>query len=106
MACIGWSLGQGLGVLIAVVLFAGVMQNTAQTSLPALAAKFYPTECRTTGVSWMLGIGRLGAIAGTFLTGQLLAWKLDYVTIFVILALPSLILTAALLLKQKLYGDH
>ena len=106
VACIGWSLGQGLGVLIAVVLFAGVMQNTAQTSLPALAAKFYPTECRTTGVSWMLGIGRLGAIAGTFLTGQLLAWKLDYVTIFVILALPSLILTAALLLKQKLYGDH
>ena len=106
VACIGWSLGQGLGVLIAVVLFAGVMQNTAQTSLPALAAKFYPTECRTTGVSWMLGIGRWGAIAGTFLTGQLLAWKLDYVTIFVILALPSLILTAALLLKQKLYGDH
>ena len=32
-------------------------------------------------------------------------WQLDYVTIFVILAIPSLVLTAALLLKQKLYGD-
>ncbi|WP_416189151.1 MFS transporter [Neisseria sp. CCUG17229] len=105
VACIGWSLGQGLGMLIAVVLFAGVMQNTAQTSLPALAAKFYPTECRATGVSWMLGIGRFGAIAGTFLTGQLIAWKLDFVTIFVILAIPSLVMTVCLLLKQKIYGD-
>lgn len=106
VACIGWALGQSLGMLIAVVLFAGVMQNTAQTSLPALAAKFYPTECRATGVSWMLGIGRFGAIAGTFLTGQLIAWKLDFVTIFVILAVPSLILSVCLLLKQKIYGDN
>ena len=44
VACIGWSLGQGLGMLIAVVLFAGVMQNTAQTSLPAL------TFCSITSV--------------------------------------------------------
>ncbi|WP_373741821.1 MFS transporter [Neisseria sp.] len=106
VACIGWALGQGLGMLIAVVLFAGVMQNTAQTSLPALAAKFYPAECRSTGVSWMLGIGRFGAIAGTFLTGQLIAWKLDFITIFVILAVPSLILSVCLLLKQKIYGDN
>ncbi|ATD65412.1 MFS transporter [Neisseria weixii] len=105
VACIGWALGQGLGMLIAVVLFAGVVQNTAQSSLPALAAKFYPTECRATGVSWMLGIGRFGAIAGTFLTGQLIAWKLDFVTIFVILAIPSLVMTVCLLLKQKIYGD-
>ncbi|MDK4565708.1 aromatic acid/H+ symport family MFS transporter, partial [Kingella kingae] len=70
-----------------------------------LAAKSYPTVCRTTGVSWMLGIGRFGAIAGTFLTGQLLAWKLDFVTIFIILAIPSLLMTACLMLKQKWYGD-
>ncbi|PSJ81429.1 MFS transporter [Neisseria iguanae] len=106
VACIGWSLGQGLGMLIAVVLFAGVMQNTAQASLPALAAEFYPTECRATGVSWMLGIGRFGAIAGTFLTGQLIAWKLDFVTIFVILAIPSLVMSVCLLLKQKIYGGN
>ncbi|STZ75998.1 MFS transporter [Bergeriella denitrificans] len=105
VAFIGWSIGQGLGLLIAVVLIAGVFQNTAQSSLPALAAKFYPTECRTTGVSWMLGIGRFGAIAGTFLTGQLLAWQLDFVTIFIILALPSLLMVFCLMMKQKLYGD-
>lgn len=106
VACIGWALGQGLGMLIAVVLFAGIVQNTAQSSLPALAAKFYPTECRATGVSWMLGIGRFGAIAGTFLTGQLIAWKLNFVSIFIILAVPSLILSICLLFKQKIYGDN
>lgn len=105
VAFIGWSLGRSLGMLIAVVLFAGVMQNTAQSSLPALAAKFYPAECRSTGVSWMLGIGRFGAIAGTFLTGQLLAWELDFVTIFIILAIPSLLMTVFLMLKHKLYPE-
>lgn len=105
VAFIGWSIAQGTGVLIAVVLIAGVFQNTAQSSLPALAAKFYPTECRTTGVSWMLGIGRFGAIAGTFLTGQLLAWKLDLTTIFIILAVPSFIMSCCLMLKQKIYQD-
>ena len=52
----------------------------------------------------MLGIGRFGAIAGTFLTGQLLAWKLDYTAIFMILALPALVVAACLLIKQKRYG--
>lgn len=105
VATLGWAMGQGLVVLIAVVLFCGVVQNTAQASLPALAAQFYPAECRSTGVAWMLGIGRFGAITGTFLTGQLIAWKLDYVSIFIILAIPALILSACLLIKQKIYSN-
>lgn len=104
VAFIGAALETGLGLLVAVVLFAGIVQNTAQVSLPVLAAKFYPPECRATGVSWMLGIGRFGAVAGTFLTGQLLAWRLDFVSIFVILALPSLVMAGCLLAKQKVYG--
>ena len=97
-------MAQGVAALAGVILFAGVVYNTMQASLPALAAQFYPVECRSTGVSWMLGIGRFGAIAGTFLTGQLLAWKLDYAAIFMILALPALVVAACLLIKQKRYG--
>lgn len=104
VALIGWAMAQGVAALAGVILFAGVVYNTMQASLPALAAQFYPVECRSTGVSWMLGIGRFGAIAGTFLTGQLLAWKLDYTVIFMILALPALVVTACLLIKQKRYG--
>ena len=46
------------------------MMNTAQSSLPALAAVFYPTQGRATGVAWMLGIGRFGGIAGSFLVAR------------------------------------
>ena len=45
--------------------------NTAQSSLPALAAGFYPTQGRATGVAWMLGLGRFGGIAGSFLVAEL-----------------------------------
>ncbi len=31
-----------------------------------LAAMFYPAVCRAVGVSWMHGIGRIGAILGAF----------------------------------------
>jgi AAHS family 4-hydroxybenzoate transporter-like MFS transporter len=41
------------------MLCAGVAINGAQSSMPALSARFYPTQCRATGVAWMSGIGRL-----------------------------------------------
>ena len=44
----------------------------AQAGLNALAARFYPTSMRSTGVGWALGVGRLGSIAGPFVGGLLL----------------------------------
>ena len=41
--------------------------NTAQISL---AAACYPTRGRASGVWWMLGIGRFGGIAGSFLVAE------------------------------------
>ena len=105
VAAVGQALHCGEAALVAAVLAAGVMQNTVQTSLPALAARFYPPECRTTGVSWMLGIGRFGAVAGTFLVGALLSLKLSLPAVFAVLSLPALLLSACLLVKQRLYGD-
>ena len=58
---------------MAVVFIAGTIMNTAQSSMPALAAGFYPTSGRATGVAWMLGIGRFGGIAGSFLVAELAA---------------------------------
>jgi len=40
------------------VFIAGVLVNTAQASMPSLAAAFYPTAGRGTGVAWMVGVGR------------------------------------------------
>lgn len=105
VAFIGFTVHLGMGILISVVIFAGIVMNTAQSSLPALAAEFYPTQGRTTGVSWMLGLGRFGGIAGSFLVAQLVAMNLTIDTIFYVLALPALITVVCLLLKQLIYKE-
>lgn len=51
VALIGPALHLSLTFFIILIICAGTLQNTAQSSLPALAAKFYPTAVRTTGVS-------------------------------------------------------
>jgi AAHS family 4-hydroxybenzoate transporter-like MFS transporter len=74
--------------------------NTAQSSMPALAAAFYPTQGRATGIAWMLGIGRFGGIAGSFLVAELTARQLTMSQIFAVVAVPGLIAALALLIKH------
>ena len=102
---IGASLNWGVSAFIAVVILAGIFQNTAQSSLPSLAAKFYPTAGRTTGVSWMTGIGRFGAIAGSFLMAEMVAREMTLENMFYVLAVPSVIMMACLVVKNVLYPE-
>jgi len=98
-----YAIGQSTGavaLLTVVVLVAGTLMNTAQSSLPALAAAFYPTHGRATGVAWMLGLGRFGGIAGSFLVGELSRRNLSFSEIFTIVAVPGLISAVALIVKQ------
>ena len=99
-----WSIGQlvgQVGGLVIGVFVAGALMNTAQSSLPALAASFYPTNGRATGVAWMLGIGRFGGIAGSFLVAQLSAQQVGIGTVFAVVAIPGLIAAAALWVKRN-----
>lgn len=98
-----WAIGQTagqVGWLVLVVFIAGTMMNTAQSSMPALAAAFYPTRGRATGVAWMMAIGRFGGIAGSFLVAELSARQLSFGDIFAVMAIPGIIATAALMLKE------
>lgn len=98
-----YAIGQmagNVGALVLVVFVAGTIMNTAQVSMPALAAGFYPTQGRATGVAWMLGIGRFGGIAGSFLVAELARQKLGFSEVFLVIAIPGLIATVALLIKQ------
>jgi AAHS family 4-hydroxybenzoate transporter-like MFS transporter len=102
-AALVYAIGQAagnLGGLVAIVFLAGAFMNTAQSSLPALAAAFYPTSGRATGVSWMLGFGRLGGIAGSFLVAELARRQVGFADIFTIVAVPGVIAAVALLVKQ------
>lgn len=103
IAMMGWSLQWGIVVLIIVVLFAGIVMNTLQASLPTVAALFYPTQGRTTGVSWMMGIGRFGGVAGSYLVAELVRREFSLEQVFLSLAIPAAIMTICLLLKQYLY---
>ncbi len=98
-----YAIGQvvgSVGSLVVVVFIAGTLMNTAQSSMPALAAAFYPTRGRATGVAWMLGIGRFGGIAGSFLVAELAARHLSFPQIFTVVAIPGAIASVALLVKQ------
>ena len=90
-----------LALLMAMVFIAGVAMNTAQSSLPTLAAAFYPTQGRATGVSWMMGIGRFGGIAGSFLVAELSRRQVGFDAIFSVLAVAGLAAAGALLVKQR-----
>lgn len=94
-----------VGLLVLVVFVAGAIMNTAQSSMPALAAGYYPTQGRATGVAWMLGIGRFGGIAGSFLVAELARRQLDFSTIFMVLAVPGAIAAIALLVKQYAHPE-
>lgn len=88
-------------ILMALMVFvAGTCMNGAQSSMPALAAGFYPTQGRATGVAWMLGLGRFGGILGAMSGGVLMQMQLSFSTIFTLLAIPALVAALALIVKH------
>ena len=102
-AALIWLIGQTagqVGGLVVVVFLGGAFMNTAQSSLPALAAAFYPTEGRATGVAWMLGFGRFGGIAGSLLVAELTRRHFSFEAIFTVVAVPGLVAALALLVKR------
>jgi AAHS family 4-hydroxybenzoate transporter-like MFS transporter len=68
------AIGQQLSieVLFGVVFVAGFCIVGGQAGLNALAATFYPTDLRSTGVGYALGIGRIGGIVAQPVAGGLI----------------------------------
>jgi AAHS family 4-hydroxybenzoate transporter-like MFS transporter len=78
----------------------GFFLSGAQTGLNAFAPSCYPTVARATGVSWMLGVGRLGSILGSSIGGLLisLGWGFDH--IFMLLAVPATLAAVAIMVNS------
>lgn len=91
-----------LGLLTLTVFAGGALMNTAQSSMPALAAAYYPTQGRGAGIGWMLGIGRFGGVAGSVLVGLLATRHVGLATIFLIAGVPGLLAAVALEIKRAL----
>jgi MFS transporter, AAHS family, 4-hydroxybenzoate transporter len=89
-----------LGALFVVVFIAGWCIVGGQPGLNALAATYYPTDLRSTGVGWGLGIGRMGAILGPYVGGMLLARQWGPQQLFLAAAIPALVSTITMIVLR------
>ena len=88
------------GYLLCATFLAGLAMNGAQTSMPVLAAAFYPTNGRASGVAWMLGVGRIGGIAGAFGGGLVFQAGMSLKEVFSWLTLVAAVAAIALFCKD------
>jgi len=93
-----------LAMLTAVVFIAGVCVTGGQAAINALAATFYPTELRSTGIGAGLGVGRMGAIIGPTLASMLLGHGWSARDLFLAAAVPPLIAAGAMLAWKFVVG--
>lgn len=76
-------------VLFGVVTVAGLCIIGGQPAVNALAASYYPTSLRSTGIGWSLGVGRVGSILGPTLGGELIRREWSNTSIFATVAVPA-----------------
>jgi AAHS family 4-hydroxybenzoate transporter-like MFS transporter len=88
--------GISLTLLTVIVFIAGWCIVGGQPGVNTLAATYYPTYLRTTGIGWGLGIGRIGAIIGPSLGGFLLAQQWNNQQLFLAAAVPAVVSTLAM----------
>ena len=89
-----------------IMLFAaGFCASGAQSGLNAFVPGCYPTAARTTGVSWMLGMGRFGSIAGPLVGGALLGLGWGFGAILGLLAIPALCAAIAIASIRPMAGS-
>lgn len=93
-SCATYALGNYGSSIILMCIFAmilGFAFNGGSVGLSALASKFYPTEARATGISWMNGIGRFGAILSAFAGAWMISSGMSFNAMFSLLMIPALI---------------
>jgi AAHS family 4-hydroxybenzoate transporter-like MFS transporter len=105
--CFVWAMGYSVNIVGAMpwlMFTTGIFLAGALTSMPVLAASYYPTAARASGVAWVLGIGRFGGVLGAFIGGPLMAAGVSVGHILALLAIPSFIAASALFV-QSLRAD-
>jgi AAHS family 4-hydroxybenzoate transporter-like MFS transporter len=84
------------------VFGAGFCLAGSQVGVNALAAGYYPTASRATGVAWANAIGRSGSVLGSMFGGAILASGLGLPVAFAIVGIPVVIAGLSMFLKGRL----
>jgi len=103
VAAIG-QLGHSVVFVTMAIFAAGFCIVGGQIAANALAATFYPTSVRATGVGWALGIGRVGSIVGPLVGGVLLTMKWSTASVFMAAAAAALCAALAAFSLSRLAG--
>ena len=94
---------QHFPLLVLCVTAMGFCISGSQVGANVLAAGFYPTTSRATGVAWCHGVGRIGSIAGTLAGGSLLEAGLGMSSIFLWMTLPAMLAAATVFFMGRRY---
>jgi AAHS family 4-hydroxybenzoate transporter-like MFS transporter len=88
--------------LIIVAMVAGWCVVGGQPGLNTLAATYYPTDMRSTGIGWGLGWGRAGAIVGPLIGAHPSIVALGTTTTFLVFAIPAAISAMAMIVMHRI----
>jgi MFS transporter, AAHS family, 4-hydroxybenzoate transporter len=97
IASIGYA-GTALHLIMVASFMSGLFVIGGQNSSNVLAAVFYPTYIRSTGVGWALGIGRIGSIVGPLIGGLMLDAHWERQSLFIAAAVPAFVAAACALI--------
>jgi MFS transporter, AAHS family, 4-hydroxybenzoate transporter len=97
--------GLSLTLLFVVAFLTGWGIFGGQPTLNSLSATYYPTDLRSTGIGAALGVGRVGAIIGPWIGGEMLGAQWSNESVFYAAAVPAAIATlASALLARPING--
>jgi AAHS family 4-hydroxybenzoate transporter-like MFS transporter len=97
-------LGHSVVFVTLAIFVAGFCIVGGQISANALAAGYYPTSIRSSGVGWALGIGRVGSIVGPLVGGALMTMKWSTGEVFMAAAAAALCAALAAFALSRLAG--
>ncbi|MBS4953777.1 MAG: aromatic acid/H+ symport family MFS transporter [Klebsiella pneumoniae] len=88
----GYAAGS-FALLCMLAFISGACLNGANTGMNALSARYYPTQARATGSSWMHGV-------------EMMALNLPFESVFLILGIPAALTVAGLAAKGIFAAGH
>jgi len=98
VALAGLGLADNLGAMLLAGFVAGFFATGGQCVLYALTPCFYPVRMRATGVGAAVAVGRLGAMSGPLVAGQMLALGAGSAGVLLVSA-PGIVVAALALFR-------
>jgi AAHS family 3-hydroxyphenylpropionic acid transporter len=99
---IGLSLPMSNGVILVMATICGVFVSGAFFMLYPPAARFYPTNIRSTGIGAAVAFGRIGNMLSPAAAGFMLGAGVKPATVFYVIALPMILSCVTLVMFHRL----